>query len=231
LSEHFGITYNADTLGAAVVPHYSRSRVESQIEDKMAINPRQISDRQPLFGNEPPDGPHTKLLACINFVDDHSSGCAAGYRSAAELLTKSLNAEDGWLDYLVYPIVFLWRHYLELKLKLVVNLLAKEEENPPSLLTHKLVPLWAEVEKRLKANGTDTGQDDIQLIKQRVQEFEQFDPSSEAFRFTRDRSKKSNLPNRKHVDLGILHNEMRKVADSLDGMEDWLEAMDSQAGA
>lgn len=45
-----------------------------------------------------------------------------GYERAAELLTDASDTNDGWKNVLVYPIMFAYRHVLELYLKRIGNL-------------------------------------------------------------------------------------------------------------
>lgn len=55
--------------------------------------------------------------ACLNFIPDQFGIYALGYREAAELLGQRCLNSRAEADSLVYPLVFLWRHYVELRLK------------------------------------------------------------------------------------------------------------------
>src|SRR5690606_15637282 len=66
-------------------------------------------------------GPDTSVL---HFRDDPSLGFAIfakGYRLAASTLTQSLLSRPARPDYESYPVVFLYRHSLELYLKNVIS--------------------------------------------------------------------------------------------------------------
>ncbi len=62
-------------------------------------------------------GGYQHLAACI--VTDFSLA-ATGYQDAASLLIASLNAAER-NDALVFPIIFCYRQYLELKLKVLAG--------------------------------------------------------------------------------------------------------------
>jgi hypothetical protein len=55
--------------------------------------------------------------ACLNFKEDQLNLYAIGYKRAAELLLEHVKNSGRDQDTLVYPIIFLYRHYLELRLK------------------------------------------------------------------------------------------------------------------
>jgi hypothetical protein len=170
--------------------------------------------KPPLFGFEPQQGPATGLLACVNFLPDHMEGCAKGYRQAAELLTKALSNNAGHLDYLVYPMVFLWRHYLELMLKVL-----RERLGGPGQLHHRLNPLWKDCRRLLTGPRIEVSAELLELIERRVTEFDDFDPDSMVFRYTKDKAGNNIVPgHRKHVDLGILHQQMTRLGDLLEDL-------------
>ncbi|MCH8318510.1 MAG: hypothetical protein IIA88_08445 [Bacteroidetes bacterium] len=87
--------------------------------------------------------------AIINLHYDKWDLYAEGYKLAAELLFEKVSEAKSNQDYLVYPIVFLTRHYIELRLKEIIlkgkKLLDKKKEKPPT--HHDLSSLWFECEK------------------------------------------------------------------------------------
>jgi hypothetical protein len=84
------------------------------------------------------------LNACLNFAEDEFHLYATGYRSAAEHLFRVVDTNLREQDTLVYPIVFLWRQYLELSLKNLVrtgNLYVGRPAIFP--MHHRIKELWA----------------------------------------------------------------------------------------
>jgi hypothetical protein len=58
--------------------------------------------------------------ACINFTFDRFNLYARGYLQAAELLVETIVNTHRSPHAVVYPIAFLYRHYLELRLKKII---------------------------------------------------------------------------------------------------------------
>lgn len=92
----------------------------------------------------------------VNYTHDPWFLYAEGYRRGAEILVERAAATRGELDALVYPIVFLYRQYAELALKILVRdagILIDDPEAP--INTHDLARLWARVETLLSAAFPD----------------------------------------------------------------------------
>ena len=60
--------------------------------------------------------------ACLNFTHDQLELYVSGYKHAAEILNRHVleNRVIGF-DTLVYPIIFLYRQYIELQLKSLIK--------------------------------------------------------------------------------------------------------------
>lgn len=59
--------------------------------------------------------------ACLALGHDRWSIYAIGYKDAADLLVDNIEGNGRQHDFLVYPIVFLYRQYLELAIKDVIS--------------------------------------------------------------------------------------------------------------
>lgn len=57
-----------------------------------------------------------KNNACLNFSHDMSEIYISGYKSAGDILVEHVKQKKRNQDFLVYPIGFLYRQYLELRL-------------------------------------------------------------------------------------------------------------------
>ena len=70
-----------------------------------------------------------KNNACLRQGDDYA--CREGYLRGAQILVEAVGEKERDQDFLVYPIVFLYRHYIELLLKEVIK-------NAPYLIDREL---------------------------------------------------------------------------------------------
>ena len=59
--------------------------------------------------------------ACLNFMGIDINAYAVGYKRAADFLVERVSQERRHQDTLVYPIAFLYRQYLELRLKELIH--------------------------------------------------------------------------------------------------------------
>lgn len=144
---------------------------------------------------------------------------ALSYRTGAELLFKYVELSgERHNDLVVYPLVFCWRHYIELTLKQLVRsmrLLSNCSGNA-DLDDHRLMSLWNELQPHLPALGAPPG--DIKTVGRTIQYLSRFDPGSFAFRYPTNRDGSSTqgaIPPR--INLRRLDMVMRGIAN-------WLEA-------
>ena len=83
--------------------------------------------------------------SCITRKEDWNA-YALGFLRAANSLVDQLMTTRQHLDTMVYPVLFLHRHYLELRLKELIRVGSQvigEPRRPPN--RHELTPLWRDV--------------------------------------------------------------------------------------
>jgi hypothetical protein len=108
-----------------------------------------------LFRGDLPDGMNN---ACLNMGGEGDSIVyTEGYRRGALRLVEYVVENQREQDFLVYPIIFLYRHHIELALKriilrspyLIERPLTEKEEN--HLKRHRLALLWQDLKSILSA--------------------------------------------------------------------------------
>ena len=159
--------------------------------------------------------------ACLNYLHDHLDTYAEGYRLAADLLVRHVKRTRSEQDFLVYPIVFLYRQYLELRLKEIIrygNQYLGNAEDFPS--HHRIEQLWEECKRITRAALTDLPHKDLDAVEQRVQEFAEIDPASTAFRYPTDKNGAPSLAGLTHVNLRNLSDAMASLAELLHGVSE-----------
>lgn len=146
--------------------------------------------RDSIFAGKLEEGTQQAMIEeamCGSFYRDDPSweGYTGSYKDAADRLVESIERCE--LDSLVYPIMFLYRHYLELQLKSLLRnfYLLHGIQCSCHQKTHDLVELWRRVRPRIeKMYPQDT--EDNKHIEARIKEFNQIDPKSLAFRYPED---------------------------------------------
>lgn len=157
--------------------------------------------------------------ACIDQWGDCSEAYINGYKSAADaLITTVLSNERPIIDHLVYPIVFLYRHYLELRLKELnqeaSKLLGKPWRANP---IHDLNRLWVSVRPDLEEIWPNACRDELDAISDLIGQFCQVDPSSTAFRYPLNKNGSKSINNLSHINLRHLKDNIDKISIILDG--------------
>lgn len=72
---------------------------------------------EPLFTSKAFPNKEWYLNAQLHVTPDKWDTYAEGYKSAGDIAVQYVVENNWYQDFLVYPIVFLYRHYLELRLK------------------------------------------------------------------------------------------------------------------
>lgn len=176
--------------------------------------------------------------ACLNFLPEMSYGYIEGYRSAGEILadyvTDKFSEEDGYrggaLDMLVYPILFLYRHHLEIRFKGIIKV-GKQLLNQSGDYSneHGLTKLWIESETIIKSiyaqhNENITAlDDDFEFITHMVADLESKDPSHDAFRYwegSKKNGRVKSVENIAYVDIKIYQQNMKQATNFLDEIAD-----------
>jgi hypothetical protein len=134
-----------------------------------------------LFSDALPDGRHN---ACLNFGGDFWTGYAGGYRKGGRILTDWVMSEGIDHDYLVFPIVFLYHHHLELGMK---ELIRKGEQflgnGEDFQLGHNLSAQWTHCRRVIEQVFDDADSEVLDTIGEHIAQLVVLDPVLESFRY------------------------------------------------
>ncbi len=155
--------------------------------------------------------------ACVNYMPDHIWAYATGYKEAADVLVAKALEKRYHLDTFVYPILFLYRHYLELRMKELIksgnSAISKPVRVPND---HRLDNLWG-VCRRILLEVWPDGDEYLRSTDKCIREFSKIDPTSEAFRYSRLRRGQKSLQGVTHINLRKIRDVMEEVSALLDG--------------
>ncbi|MHA1657524.1 MAG: hypothetical protein ACTSUT_00155 [Promethearchaeota archaeon] len=158
--------------------------------------------------------------ACLNWSFDPLDLYVMGYKDAAEILVKKATEKNSIVDFLIYPICFLYRQYIELCLKEIIQsgriLLDKGFDFPQH---HKLIKLW-EIAKAIifEVFSNNNEQINLSFIEHIISEFSRIDPDSFSFRYPCDKKGNNLLSGIKYVNLRHLSDNMSKFGKEIDGI-------------
>ena len=158
--------------------------------------------------------------ACLNYLPDGWGLYAIGYKDAADILVKYVETERMHQDSLVFPVVFLYRQYLELALKDLIRQSRKLLDTyEPFPKTHRLDELWRICNKLLKEISPGDSEEEMRQIGRLIDEFCQVDPTSIAFRYPEDKDGSPSLPGIRHINLRNVAEVTNKISAILDGAD------------
>ncbi|PSV29282.1 hypothetical protein [Photobacterium sp. GB-72] len=165
--------------------------------------------------------------ADIGWMINKSPFYNEGYKIAARELTVDYdNRITNEKDALVFPIVFLYRQYLELTLKDLIRELDKKlgyKRNDKILSLHKLLPLWDAAIEQYEAF---IKQENITLIftpkikKERliVNQFNKIDEDSFSFRYATDKKGNETVKGINYISVDNFKSQIEIVVSYVDGM-------------
>lgn len=149
------------------------------------------------------------------------------YKEAADaILSAAINRDGIYPDTVVYPAIFMYRHYLELTLKDIIwraMRLEREGQYNWKKANHRLEVLWLEAKRLLKQHYATKAPKEIDFLDGPIGEFVTYDPTSMAFRYPFDKHGNRHLQDLSHVNLEHLMEVMDRVANTLSCLASDLE--------
>jgi len=174
--------------------------------------------------------------ACLNGFPNVWAFYALGYKRAADILVGEFAEMSRGRDPLVFPIVFLYRQFLELSLKdLIRQARCYLECSTAFPAMHELDKLWRKFCSLLSEINSDAVTDEMRQIERLIDEFCAIDPISQAFRYPEDKQGNPSLPNMNDINVVNVRDVVSKMAlllECVDAMvEQYQSAKNDIAGA
>lgn len=161
---------------------------------------------------------HPDEIACLHKPFQEFGSYADSYQSGALVLIDSTLKNGKLRDYNVYPAIFLIRHYLELRLKeLIQGLNYCKDQNKEFPTHHDLRSLWADFKKAYEAIGENNNDETFQVIDNLIKEMTSVDPISMSFRYPVNK-KGLRIQKLNHINLSNLRETFIRVYFVFDGV-------------
>lgn len=160
--------------------------------------------------------------ACLYpLKDDMWVNYLIGYKDAADILVEYTKKTNKRLDFIVFPIVFLYRHYLELQLKMIIQdgyqLLYM---NKGYAKCHKLDELWNDCKLIIEKMWPNGDKDPLEAMDDYINQFCQVDPTSTEFRYPVRRNGTDTLENLNFINLIHLSEVMKLINNFIGGIHE-----------
>jgi hypothetical protein len=144
------------------------------------------------------------------------------YKEAADRLVDQLQ-ESGPDDQLTLPILFMYRHFVELKLKWIVFHIAWFTAVEAPKLNHDLIGLWKFILKNLDCLGGELDKKMQTGLDGLIRELAILDPSSMTFRYSHNRADQE-MPLPESLSLDHFKKHMGILTHGLDYIEGGIDA-------
>ena len=151
-----------------------------------------------------------------------------GYKEAADRIINNVieNSDDVLFDTLVYPVMFLYRHYLEIMFKELLGEFRSlrldtnqhnenDNTNKDPMNAHILKDIWEELRQIIEAVWGE--EEDLSFfvdVEHRIDEFHKIDEKSMAFRYPFDKNNSAYFKGEEK----ILRSNLIQVKDIIDAI-------------
>lgn len=174
--------------------------------------------------------------ACLNWSHDPLELYAVGYKEAGDRLVEFVLTTHTGQDVLIYPIVFLYRQYLELRLKEIIRegrILLEEGWDFPK--HHRIWNLWHTAKRiSIKVFENEDESPSLDYAEHVIREFSRIDSDSFAFRYPTTRQGDTTLQGITHINIRRMAEHIGNLSRDLDGISagiavyrDWRQEMRS----
>ena len=181
-----------------------------------------------LFRVDPSDGPGNVWLnnPGIGFL------YSKGYQDAAKALTDEVLA-SATSDKVcaIFPILFLYRHHIELLLKrltvtggLILNKEFSETEQNTLSGSHRLDSVWKIARSVLEAARDELGwseptMEDMDGIQSYIEQLTKFDRDGQGSRYARSKDGVPSLSGSKQINIRVFSEQMNRLGDFLEYLD------------
>ena len=172
--------------------------------------------RRKLFG--PRDDWHHN--ACVNYQHDSLHAYTRGYLTGAKALVDQVRKDRSKLDTMIFAIVFLYRHYIELKLKFIIREGNQLLDRPAVDLLrygHKIGKLWSDSRRIIEAVFEDEDRAPLDRVTEIIEEFERDDPYATGFKYPEDTKRNRSLSELRHINVAQFSEAMDEVEALIEG--------------
>jgi hypothetical protein len=165
---------------------------------------------------------HTCLGPWRAYADSYKEVADLAVRNRQECAFEGVTA--------MYPVAFMYRHFMELQLKCIVRMgqiLGNRPEDVPC--HHRLMDLWTLARLELEIVWPTGDRDTLDAAQECIAEFERVDPRNTAFRYLTDLRGGLALKGVDTIDLDHLAQVMDRIgtffSSVLDGMNMYFDAL------
>lgn len=180
------------------------------------------------FGNKHNElfrpGPRMRLNACVgkNGGPAGFDRYACGYFEAGARLVASMKEDSSGVDTLIYPLVMIYRHGIEIALKHLGRVLPPLCDQAVDVkLTHNLLDNWKIVRRLMEE--IEESKETIEDVESLLENFIEIDPRGENFRYPEAKDGCRVLQNTSLINVEVFGEKMAFLAQFFEGAHYWAD--------
>lgn len=122
------------------------------------------------------------------------AGYIMGYKASADTLVESIvgTPDIRRLDTYIFPIMFLYRQYIELEMKSIYLQYSNDDHESKQQVIkekgHNLLKIWHTIKPLMMEEISANDAESVSTVENYIQQFHQFDKTSTSFRYPVDRN-------------------------------------------
>lgn len=159
-------------------------------------------------------------------------GFIKGYKDAADkLVEEAIKSKNiAILDTYVYPVLFLYRQFLELSMKDIYlsysNHDLEQKIKTISKVSHDLEKIWFIIKPIIQEGNTGDNTDDtLEIVEDYINQFNSFDKSSFRFRYPIDKKLNPTIEKEDRIDLANIKARMTELESFFFGIDGMLDEL------
>jgi hypothetical protein len=172
-----------------------------------------------------------KIAVLAGHVHTRLVHMAAGYKESADILVDQALKRPALRDSLVYPIIFAYRHYIELALKTLIATYGPRVGVEAIWNTHRLQPLWDAFTRMVEGYRQPDPDDADPIVAECLAQFAKIDPDSFSHRYPMTTDGRPLPLTVDRLDLDHLADLMEAIEDYFNGTDGYLDALVDAAPA
>lgn len=141
-----------------------------------------------------------------------------GYKMAADMVVDTMEGH-AWEDRLILPIIFMYRHYVELRIKHIIlelDRLSGTRIDKDRFGKHNLQSLWHYLTAHLGCIRSEANKEIMAATERLLNELNSLDPDSMHFRYATDKERLNSMPLPHSLSMIGFKNGMEKLKSGLD---------------
>jgi hypothetical protein len=150
-----------------------------------------------------------------------------GYKLAGDLMVARAKEDRYDRKDLIYPILFNYRHFVELSLKYLISTYGSVVAIEPIWDTHRLEKLWFRFSEIMIAYRDPAENDARNAVGAVIAEFAKVDPDSFSYRYPVTRKGEPIAPLEEALEIANLADAIEKLDNYFTGCGGWLENLKS----